>query len=200
MKDLPRLLDGRRAKNLTADDVDADLVRGSWIRLVFPGGPGREERLCVLRADPVPLQAQAARHLRPQRLGRHVLRRPRRRRPARSQLHREKTLEGQVTAANKGNHGGRPKVIDDDSLTFAIALKDKGVPVREIAKKLTIKSGKNAGKHPSVASLYRALSEADEQDAQTEAEIIGPAVYHRRSQPSGSPGALPGDLQLTMVS
>lgn len=29
MKDLPRLLDGRRAKNLTADDVDADLVRGS---------------------------------------------------------------------------------------------------------------------------------------------------------------------------
>ncbi|MCM2416367.1 recombinase family protein [Streptomyces sp. RKAG290] len=27
---------------------------------------------------------------------------------------REKTLEGQVTAAAKGNHGGRPKVIDDD--------------------------------------------------------------------------------------
>ncbi len=51
MKDLPRLLDGRRSKNLTADDVDADLVRGSWIRLVFPGG-GRVERnayvFCVL--------------------------------------------------------------------------------------------------------------------------------------------------------
>ena len=47
---------------------------------------------------------------------------------------REKTLEGQVTAASKGNHGGRPKVIDDDSLTFAVALKDKGVPVPEIAK------------------------------------------------------------------
>ncbi|MEU7834758.1 MULTISPECIES: hypothetical protein [unclassified Nonomuraea] len=27
---------------------------------------------------------------------------------------REKTLEGQVIAASKGNHGGRPKVIDDD--------------------------------------------------------------------------------------
>jgi TnpA family transposase len=51
MQDLPRLLDGRRAKNLTPDDVDADLVRGSWIRLVFPGG-GRVEKnayvFCVL--------------------------------------------------------------------------------------------------------------------------------------------------------
>jgi DNA invertase Pin-like site-specific DNA recombinase len=72
---------------------------------------------------------------------------------------REKTLEGQVIAASKGNHGGRPKVIDDDMLTFAVALKDKGVPVPEIAKKLTI--GKNAGKSPSVASLYRALAEAE---------------------------------------
>lgn len=75
---------------------------------------------------------------------------------------REKTLEGQVIAASKGNHGGRPKVIDDDMLTFAVALKDKGVPVPEIAEKLTIKTGKNAGKSPSVASPYRALAEAEE--------------------------------------
>ncbi len=75
---------------------------------------------------------------------------------------REKTLEGQVIAASKGNHGGRPKVIDDDMLTFAVALKDKGVPVPEIAKKLTIKTGKNAGKSPSVASLYRALAEDED--------------------------------------
>ncbi len=75
---------------------------------------------------------------------------------------REKTLEGQVAAAAKGNHGGRPKVIDDDMLTFAIALKNKGVPVPEIAGKLVIKTGKNAGKHPSVASLYRALAEAED--------------------------------------
>ncbi|MFD7026529.1 hypothetical protein ACFWAR_00630 [Streptomyces sp. NPDC059917] len=46
-------------------------------------------------------------------------------------------------------------------LTFAIALKDKGVPVPEIAKKLTIKVGKNTGKSPPVASLYRALAEAE---------------------------------------
>lgn len=49
---------------------------------------------------------------------------------------------------------GRPKVIDDDMLTFAAALRDKGVAMPEIAGKLTIKSGKNAGKNPSVASLY----------------------------------------------
>ncbi|MGW6456440.1 recombinase family protein [Streptomyces sp. NPDC055078] len=30
---------------------------------------------------------------------------------------REKTLEGQVVAASKGNHGGRPKGIDDDAAT-----------------------------------------------------------------------------------
>lgn len=87
---------------------------------------------------------------------------------------REKTLEGQVTAAAKGNHGGRPKVIDDDSLLFARALKDRGVPVPQIAQKLTIKTGKNAGKHPSVASLYRALAEAEEHDQPTEAPVINP--------------------------
>ncbi|MGV9664456.1 recombinase family protein [Nocardia niigatensis] len=74
---------------------------------------------------------------------------------------REKTLEGQATAAAKGNHGGRPKVIDEDMPTFAQALKDKGVPVPEIAKKITIKTGKNAGRHPSVASLYRAFADAE---------------------------------------
>ena len=45
---------------------------------------------------------------------------------------------------------------------FARALKDKGVPVPEIAQKLTIKTGKNSGRHPSVASVYRALAEATE--------------------------------------
>jgi DNA invertase Pin-like site-specific DNA recombinase len=75
---------------------------------------------------------------------------------------RERTLEGQQAAAARGNHGGRPKVIDDDSLTFARALREKGTPIPDIARKLTIKTGKNTGKHPSVASLYRALAEADD--------------------------------------
>jgi hypothetical protein len=37
---------------------------------------------------------------------------------------------------------------------FARALKDRGVPVPEIAKKLTVRTGKNAGQHPSVASVH----------------------------------------------
>ncbi|WP_235092205.1 hypothetical protein [Streptomyces sp. A1-5] len=31
----------------------------------------------------------------------------------------------------------------------------------EIAKKITIKTGKNAGRHPSVASLYRAFADSE---------------------------------------
>lgn len=45
-------------------------------------------------------------------------------------------------------------------LAVAVALKSKGVPVPDIAKKLVIKTGENAGKNPSVASLYRALAES----------------------------------------
>jgi DNA invertase Pin-like site-specific DNA recombinase len=75
---------------------------------------------------------------------------------------REKTLEGQKAAAAHGNHGGRPKVIDDDMILFARAPRENGTPIPEIAAKLTIKTGKNTGKNPSVASLYRALAEAGE--------------------------------------
>ena len=74
---------------------------------------------------------------------------------------REKTLEGQRAAADRGNHGGRPAVIDPDSLIYARALRDAGTPVPEIAGKLTIKTGKNTGRHPSVASVYRALATTD---------------------------------------
>jgi hypothetical protein len=74
-------------------------------------------------------------------------------------------------------------------LTFAAALRDKGVPMPEIALKLTIKSGKNAGKDPSVASLYRALAEAGDSAEQAggapslwpaPARITGPQTVHRR--------------------
>lgn len=70
---------------------------------------------------------------------------------------REKTLEGQQAAAARGNYGGRPKVVDPDMLVFARALREQATPMAEIAAKLTIKTGKNAGRHPSIASLYRAL-------------------------------------------
>ncbi|MFD9099027.1 recombinase family protein [Streptomyces collinus] len=87
---------------------------------------------------------------------------------------REKTLEGQVAVATKGNHGGRPNVIDDDILLCARALKDKGVPVPEIAEKLTIKTGKNAGQHPSVSSVYRALADAEQDQTPAGPDIIAP--------------------------
>ena len=80
---------------------------------------------------------------------------------------REKTLEGQLAAAARGNHGGRPKVIDPDMAIFARALRDQGTPIPDIAQKLKIQSGKNAGKHPSVASLYRPLAETDAQHLAT---------------------------------
>jgi DNA invertase Pin-like site-specific DNA recombinase len=75
---------------------------------------------------------------------------------------REKPLEGQQVAAARGNHGGRRKVIDEDDVLVARALRDEGTRMPDIVKKVTIKTGKNAGEHPSVASLYRALADAEE--------------------------------------
>lgn len=67
---------------------------------------------------------------------------------------REETLEGQAAAAARGNHGGRPPVSGDDMLVFARARRARGTPMPETAAKLTIATGKNAGAHPSVASIY----------------------------------------------
>lgn len=82
---------------------------------------------------------------------------------------RDKTLEGQQAAAARGHHVGRPKVIDEDMLTFALALRAKGLPVPEIAAKLKIGSGKNAGRGLSVASLHRALADADQRNVSPDA-------------------------------
>lgn len=72
---------------------------------------------------------------------------------------RNRWVVSAASAAAKGNHGGRPKVFDDDMVLFARALRDAGTPVPEIARKLVIKTGKNGGRHPSVASVYRALAD-----------------------------------------
>lgn len=68
---------------------------------------------------------------------------------------REKTPQGQRAAAARGRHGGRPALIDPDSLTYGLALHDAGTPDPGIAKQLTIKTGKDAGRRPCV---YRALA------------------------------------------
>ncbi|GAA3074461.1 recombinase family protein [Streptosporangium carneum] len=44
---------------------------------------------------------------------------------------REKTL-GPPGSRGQGNHSGRPKVFDEDMLTFALALRDRGVSVPNI--------------------------------------------------------------------
>ncbi|MET7991906.1 recombinase family protein [Amycolatopsis sp. NPDC005232] len=84
---------------------------------------------------------------------------------------REKTREGQQAAAAKGHRSGRPKVFDEDMLVLARRLRDQGVSVPDIAQRLTITNGKNAGQHPSLASVYRALAEP----APSHAECSTPA-------------------------
>jgi DNA invertase Pin-like site-specific DNA recombinase len=76
---------------------------------------------------------------------------------------REKSLEGQASARERGRHGGRPKVVDDDMAAYARALREKKMPVTEIARKLVIPSGKNKGEHPSLATVYRILGETESQ-------------------------------------
>ncbi|WP_199536683.1 recombinase family protein [Spongiactinospora gelatinilytica] len=71
---------------------------------------------------------------------------------------REKSLEGQASARERGRHGGRPKVFDDDMIAYARSLRARGVAVPDIARKLVIPAGKNKGRHPSVASVYRILA------------------------------------------
>jgi hypothetical protein len=75
---------------------------------------------------------------------------------------REKSLEGQASARERGRHGGRPKVFDDDMIAYARSLRGRGVPVPEIARKLVIRTGKNKGRNPSLASVYRVLGEDGE--------------------------------------
>ncbi|MGR6918821.1 zinc finger domain-containing protein [[Actinomadura] parvosata] len=71
---------------------------------------------------------------------------------------REKSLEGQASARERGRHGGRPKVFDDDMIAYARGLRERGVAVPDIARKLVIPTGKNKGRNPSLASVYRVLA------------------------------------------
>ena len=78
---------------------------------------------------------------------------------------RDKRLEGQRTAAAKGRVSGRPRVFDQDTLALVRELRDQGVPVPEIAERVTITAGKNAGRHPSLASVYRALADSESESS-----------------------------------
>ncbi len=82
---------------------------------------------------------------------------------------RESTLEGLDAAARKGRHGGRPNVITEDMLHTVLRRRAGGESVEQIAPDLIIASGKRAGKHPSVSSIYRALAEHEKATAYPEA-------------------------------
>jgi DNA invertase Pin-like site-specific DNA recombinase len=73
----------------------------------------------------------------------------------------EKSIEGQQAAASQGRRGGRPRVFDQEMTDAALAMRDQGMGVPEIAARLVIPEGRNgAGQHPSLASVYRALADA----------------------------------------
>jgi DNA invertase Pin-like site-specific DNA recombinase len=74
---------------------------------------------------------------------------------------REKSIEGQLAAAAQGRRGGRPRVFGQEMTAAALAMRDQGMSVPEITASLVIAEGKNAGQHPSLASVYRALADAD---------------------------------------
>lgn len=78
---------------------------------------------------------------------------------------RERNAAGRRAADAEGRRSGRPRVIDDDLLARALALRDAGVPVPMIAQRLVITTGRHAGEHPSLASVYRALADHAKGDA-----------------------------------
>lgn len=78
---------------------------------------------------------------------------------------REKTLDGLDSAARKGNHGGRPAVIDDDMIAIARRRHAKGEPMGSIAAGLVQQVGKNKGKPVSRTALYEAIKRDDEESA-----------------------------------
>jgi DNA invertase Pin-like site-specific DNA recombinase len=78
---------------------------------------------------------------------------------------REKSIEGQQAAAAQGRRGGRPRVFNEQMTAAALSMRDQGMGVPEIAARLVIPDGKNAGQHPSLASVYRALADADADSA-----------------------------------
>ena len=77
---------------------------------------------------------------------------------------------GQRAAESGGRRSGRPRVFDDALLAEAVRLRDAGVPVPEIAELLVIPGGSRSGRHPSVASVYRALGEAASSQAAAQRE------------------------------
>ena len=97
---------------------------------------------------------------------------------------------GQRAAEAGGRRSGRPRVFDDELLAEALRLRDAGVPVPEIAERLVIPGGRRAGRHPSVASVYRALGDAASAAAsQTPSHVVS----HTASPTAPAAAAYPAE-------
>ncbi|MFF4576283.1 recombinase family protein [Streptomyces sp. NPDC001410] len=77
---------------------------------------------------------------------------------------RDRTLEGHESARKRGTTIGGAGVTDESMLSMALHLRDQGVSLRDIAKRLVITTGAKKGQHPSPATM-RMLREHDEQAA-----------------------------------
>lgn len=100
----------------------------------------------------------------------------------------EKSKAGARAASAAGTPAGRPRILDEDMLTLARELRDQGVPVPEITRRLVVPHGRNAGRHPSLASVYRALAQPDPVTA-PEGDIHDDGM----DQPSGAHARRGGD-------
>ncbi|MFF0626763.1 hypothetical protein [Streptomyces sp. NPDC004296] len=72
-----------------------------------------------------------------------------------------------ASARKRGRTGGRPPSLDADQIEYALTLRAKGTPMKEIQLKTVITRGKHKGKHPSLPTLYRTLAEAAAQRTDT---------------------------------
>jgi hypothetical protein len=89
---------------------------------------------------------------------------------AMAEIERENIREaGLDSAARKGNHGGRPAVITDDMPHTVLRRRAAGESVESIRPDLIIPIGKRTGQNPSLASIYRVLTEHVKAEAYLEA-------------------------------
>lgn len=78
---------------------------------------------------------------------------------------RDRTLEGHGSARKRGRTVGGAGVTDDSMRSMALHLRDQGMSLRDIAKRLVVTTGAKKGQHPSPATAMRMPREHDEQAA-----------------------------------
>ena len=75
---------------------------------------------------------------------------------------RDKMLDGQESARARGKTIGGVFVMDEEMKAEAVRMRDEGLSLRQIAKRLVIPSGAKKGQHPSAPTVMRVLRDYDE--------------------------------------